>query len=76
MLSLCLEDHCSSLQQLCIYSRDTVLTETFIDALCGHGSLEHVILCVESLSAKSINSIIEQSPHLVELQIFYILKCF
>ena len=76
MLSLCLEDHCSSLQQLCIHSRDTVLTETFIDTLCSHGSLEHVILCVESLSAKSINSIIEQSPHLVELQIFLRIEVF
>ena len=38
--------NCSSLQQLYIDSRRTVLEETFIDALCSHGGLEHVILHV------------------------------
>ena len=69
ILSLFLEGHCSSLQQLYIYSRDTVLTKTFIDALCDHGGLEHVILCVKSLTAGSISDIIEHSYDLVTFDI-------
>ena len=64
-LSLSLEGHCSSLQQLYIYSEDTELTETFIDALCSHGGLEHVILLVKSLTAKSIENIIKHSSNLL-----------
>ena len=64
-LSLSLEGHCSSLQQLYIYSNDTVLTKTFIDALCAHGGLEHVILCVKSLTAGSISDVIEHSYNLM-----------
>ena len=69
ILSLSLEGHCSSLQQLYIYSRDTVLTKTFTDALCAHGGLEHVILCVKSLTAGSISDIIEHSSNLVTFDI-------
>ena len=65
ILSLSLEGQCSSLRQLYIHSRETVPTETFSDALCSHGELEHVILYVESLTAKSISSIIEKSPNLM-----------
>ena len=69
ILSLSLEGQCSSLQQLYIYSRDTVLTKTFIDALCAHGGLEHVILCVKSITAGSISDIIEHSYNLVTFDI-------
>ena len=62
--------NCSSLQQLYIDSRCTVLEETFIDALCSHGGLEHVILSVKSLTAKSISNIIEKSPNLITLYVF------
>ena len=62
--------NCSSLQQLYIDSLITVLEETFVDALCSHGGLEHVILSVKSLTAKSIDSIIEKSPNLITLYIF------
>ena len=64
-----LEDYCSSLRQLCIHARDASPTETFIDALCGHGGLEHVILSVETLTAKSISSIIEKSPNLMTFHV-------
>ena len=64
-----LEDHCLSLRQLYIHARDTSPTETFIDALCGHGGLEHVILSVEALTAKSIGSIIEKSPNLMTFHV-------
>ena len=61
----------SSLQQLCIDSRGTdILEETFIDALCSHGGLEHVLLSFNSLTAKSISNIIEKSPNLITLYIF------
>ena len=69
ILSLPLEGHCSSLQQLYIHSRDTVLTKTFTDALCAHGGLEHVILRVKSLTARSISDIIEHSYNLVTFDI-------
>ena len=69
ILLLSLEGHCSSLQQLYIYSRDTVLAKTFTDALCAHGGLEHVILCVKSLTAGSISDIIEHSSNLVTFDI-------
>ena len=65
MLSLSLEGHCSSLQQLYIDSKDAAPTEAFIDALCSHGRLEHVILCVKSLTARSIINVIEQSSNLM-----------
>ena len=69
ILSLSLDGHCSSLQQLYVNSRDTVLTKTFIDALCAHGGLEHVILSVKSLTAGSISDIIEHSYDLVTFDI-------
>ena len=71
-----LEDYCSSLRQLCIYTRDTSPTETFIDALCGHGGLEHVILSVKSLTTKSISSSIEKSPNLMTFHVILHTKVF
>ena len=76
ILSLSLEGHCSSLRQLYIYSRDTVLTETFIDALYGHGELEHVILCVKSLTIKSIMNMIEYSANLVTFRVYLYSRAF
>ena len=76
ILSLSLEGHCSSLRQLYIYSRDTVPTETFIDALCDHGELEHVILCVKSLTIKSIMNMIECSANLVTLRVYLYSRAF
>ena len=75
-ISLTLEGHCSSLQQLYIGSRDTVPTETFIDALCGHGGLEHVILCFKSLTAKSIENMIERSSNLVTFRVYLCSRAF
>ena len=75
-LSLSLEGYCSSLQQLYISSADTVPTETFIDALCGHGGLEHVILYFKSLTAKSIENMIEHSSNLVTFRIYLYSRAF
>ena len=76
ILSLSLEGHCSSLQQVYIHSRDTVPTEAFIDGLCGHGGLEHVILCVKSLTAKSIETLIECSSNLVTFRVYLYSRAF
>ena len=76
ILSLSLEGHCSCLQQLYIDSRDTVPTDAFIDALCDHGGLEHVILRVKSLTAKSIGSIIEHSSNLVTFDVTFCSRAF
>ena len=76
IITLSLEGHCSCLQQLYIDSRDTVPTDAFIDALCSHGGLEHVILCVKSLTAKSIGSIIEHSYNLVTFDITLCSRAF
>ena len=76
IFSLSLEGHCSSLQQLYINSRDTVLTKSFTDALCAHGGLEHVILCVKSLTARSISDIIEHSSNLVTFDINLCFRVF
>ena len=75
-LSLSLEGYCSSLQQLYISSADTVPTETFIDALCGHGGLEHVILYFKSLTAKSIENMIEHSSNLVTFRVYLYSRAF
>ena len=70
VLSLPLEGHhCPCLQELYIYGTNIVLGETFINALCGHGGLEHVVLHVKSLMARSITSLIEHSPDLVTFEI-------
>ena len=76
IITLSLERHCSCLQQLYIDSRDTVPTDAFIDALCGHGGLEHVILRVKSLSARSIGSIIEHSYNLVTFDVTLYSRAF
>ena len=75
ILSLSLEGH-SSLQQLYINSNNTVPTESFIEALSNHGGLEHVILRVKSLSAKSVGSIIENSYNLVTFNVTLCSKAF
>ena len=67
--TLLLKDHCTCLQELYIYALSGALAETSIDALCGHGGLEHVILNVKSLTTRSITSLIEHSPNLVTFEI-------
>ena len=70
-LPISLEDHSSCLQQLYINSpSETVVTEASVHALCRHGGLEHVILYVKSLSARSIDHIIEYSSNLVTFGVF------
>ena len=65
-----LKDHCSCLQQLYINSSDIAVTESSVDVLCRHGGLEHVILSVKSISARSISHIIEYSFNLVTFGVF------
>ena len=76
ILSLSIEGHCPSLQELCIHSAETVPTETFIDALCGHVGLECVTFHVKSLSARSIENMIERLSNLVTFHIFLYSRAF
>ena len=50
--------------------------DAFIDTLCGHGGLEHVILSIKSLTARSIGSIIEHSYNLVTFDITLLSRAF
>ena len=68
-LSLPSKGHYSCLQEVYLDAQDTVLAETFINTLCGHGGLEHVVLHVNSLTAKSITNLIEHSPNLMTFDI-------
>ena len=64
-----LEVHCSCLQELYINDTHGIVAETFINALCAHGGLEHVVLCVNSLKVKSITNLIEHSPNLLTFEV-------
>jgi len=75
MLSLSLEGQLS-LQKLYIESRDTFPTDSFISALSSHGGLEHVLLCVKSLTASSITNIIESSSNLVTFNVYLCSRTF
>ena len=68
-LSLPSKGHYSCLQEVYLDAQDIVLAETFINTLCGHGGLEHVVLHVNSLTAKSITNLIEHSPNLMTFDI-------
>ena len=75
-LSLPRESQCSSLQQLYINSANTVPTEAFIETLCSHGGLEHVILYVKSLTRRNIENIIENSSNLVTFHVYLHVRAF
>ena len=75
-ISLSLEGPCSNLQQLYIHFRNTVPTETFTDTLCSHGGLDHVILCVKSLTVKSIENMIEHSSNLLIFCVYLYSRAF
>ena len=44
--------------------------------MCAHGALEHVILCVKSITAGSISDIIEHSYNLVTFDITLCFRVF
>ena len=69
ILSLPLECHCTCLQEVYIYGEKIILAETFINALCAHSGLEHVVFHVKSLTARSVTTLIEHSPNLVTFEI-------
>ena len=75
-LSLSMDSQCSSLQQLYIFSANTVPTEAFIETLCSHGGLEHVLLYVKSLTHRNIENIIENSSNLVTFHVYLYARAF
>ena len=58
------------LQQLCIESRYSNVPDYFMNTISSHGGLEHVILCVESITVNGIYTIIRNSPNLVSFCAF------
>lgn len=58
------------LQQLCIESRYSNIPNYFMNTISSHGGLEHVILCVESITVTGIYTLIRNSPNLVSFCAF------
>ena len=58
------------LQQLCIESRYSNFPDYFINTISSHGGLEHVILCVESITVTGIYTLIRNSPNLMSFCAF------
>ena len=75
-LSLSMEGQCPGLQHLYINSASTVPTEAFIETLCSHGGLEHVILFFKSLTLRNIENIIERSSNLVTFHVYLNTRAF
>ena len=60
----------TSLQQIFIDSKKTILPDVFMKMLSAHGGLVHVILSVKSVAVNGIISLIENSPRLLTLNIY------
>ena len=75
-LSLSMEGQCPGLQHLYINSANTVPTKAFIETLCSHGGLEHVILFFKSLTLSNIENIIECSSNLVTFHVYLYTRAF
>ena len=58
------------LQQLCIDSRLTDIPDFFMHMISWHGELEHMILCVRSISINGIYVLIRNSPNLTSFCVF------
>ena len=61
---------CCKLQQICIESKYTDITDSFIDMISLHGELEHVILSVRSINISGIYTLINNSPNLMSFCTF------
>ena len=76
--SICSFDFPSSLsnnlEQLCILSIYTDISNTFMDSLSSHGGLVHIFLCVFRVTADGVITLIENSPKLLTCQIH--VQCF
>ena len=58
------------LQQLCIESRFTEISDSFMDMISSHGGLEHMILSVRSVTISGIYTLINNSPNLISFCAF------
>ena len=63
-----------SLQQLCIVSRETEITDTFVDAVSGRGTLVHVVLGICDIETTGITHLIANSHSLITLCIYASMK--
>ena len=59
--------HTKYLQQLCMHAIFTDILDEFITAVSAHGGLVHVVMNVQSLTAKGITSLVRNSPNLMTL---------
>ena len=66
----------NSLEQLCIRSEDTDVSDTFLDSVSTHGGLIHVVLCVNSVPSKGIAALVKNSPKLITCNIFTITEVY
>ena len=53
-----------SLQQVCLESHCTDITNTFMETVSAHGELQHVILLVNSMTIDGIVNLVKNSPML------------
>ena len=66
----------NSVEQLCIRSEDTDVSNTFLDSVSAHGGLIHVVLCVNSVPSKGITALVENSHKLITCNIFTITEVY
>jgi len=67
-LSCALIQNCT-LEQLCIASKDTGASDSFMDTISAHGELVHVILRIHSVTTKGVTDLIANSPKLMTCHI-------
>jgi len=59
--------HNRNLQQLYIQESHTIVSDEFMISVSAHGGLVHVVMMVQSLTAKGITSLVRNSPKLITL---------
>ena len=57
--------HAYNLEQLYIMSKDTDLSDTFLNTISAHGRLVHVVLYVSSVTRKGVSVLVRNSPKLM-----------
>jgi len=62
-----------SLQQLCIESQGTEITDSFIDAISAPGTLVHVVLDIFDINPTGITHLIANSRNLISLCVYVFL---
>ena len=60
------------LQQLCIETEFSRMTETLMNAVSAHGELTHVVLFVKSITAEGIDALVTNSKKLITLHVYMV----